>query len=231
MRRELFNAQPLCVLCEREGRVTLATVRDHIINLADGGQDVRSNTQPLCAECHAIKTAEESKRGTLSPQYAERSFPSDLRPSRVPLTIVCGPPGSGKSTYVYARATANDVVIDFDRIMQRFIGGATEHHTDKAYLDRVLDSRNQQLRALATDMVHEHAWFIVTAIDPQERERWALVLGGEVVVMDTPLDECIRRINADVTREGYRSRMIEVARRWWAMNSVGADAGDQLVLA
>jgi 5-methylcytosine-specific restriction protein A len=58
-RKELFRKQPLCVECLKVGRVTLATIRDHIVALTDGGLDVPENTQPLCHDCHVIKTNRE----------------------------------------------------------------------------------------------------------------------------------------------------------------------------
>lgn len=62
-RERLFNEQPLCVECERQGRVRAATQRDHIVPLAEGGQDVPGNIQGLCSECHSAKSQEEAKRG------------------------------------------------------------------------------------------------------------------------------------------------------------------------
>lgn len=49
----------LCVACEAKGRVTLATEVDHIVPLHKGGPDTDENTQPLCGECHAAKTAHD----------------------------------------------------------------------------------------------------------------------------------------------------------------------------
>lgn len=63
MRDQLFAGNPLCVECERQGRVTLATQRDHIKPLAEGGLDDDSNVQPLCEPCHDAKSKAESKRG------------------------------------------------------------------------------------------------------------------------------------------------------------------------
>jgi 5-methylcytosine-specific restriction enzyme A len=63
MRKRLFDQQPLCVRCQAEGRVTIATIRDHIVNLVVGGQDTEANTQALCVACHDTKTLEERKRG------------------------------------------------------------------------------------------------------------------------------------------------------------------------
>jgi 5-methylcytosine-specific restriction protein A len=36
---------------------------DHIINIAQGGNDDDANLQALCVPCHKLKTAEESARG------------------------------------------------------------------------------------------------------------------------------------------------------------------------
>ena len=63
MRAALFSRDPLCAECRKVGRVTPATLRDHIIPLAEGGVDDESNEQGLCAECHDIKSQTEALRG------------------------------------------------------------------------------------------------------------------------------------------------------------------------
>lgn len=63
LRAELFARNPLCVECQRHGRVTLATQRDHIKSLEEGGEDNEDNTQGLCFDCHAAKSKAESVRG------------------------------------------------------------------------------------------------------------------------------------------------------------------------
>lgn len=63
MRAALFARQPLCEECERHGRVTVATQRDHRIPLAEGGADDRSNEQALCEACHEAKSEAERLRG------------------------------------------------------------------------------------------------------------------------------------------------------------------------
>jgi 5-methylcytosine-specific restriction protein A len=59
LRRRRLNAQPLCQDCEVKGLTTLATTPDHIIPLAKGGTDTDDNIRCLCADCHAIRTAEQ----------------------------------------------------------------------------------------------------------------------------------------------------------------------------
>lgn len=65
MRASLFQRNPLCVECQRLGRVTLATQRDHIVPLAEGGTDDEGNEQGLCYACHEVKSAAESLRGRM----------------------------------------------------------------------------------------------------------------------------------------------------------------------
>lgn len=63
MRARLFKREPLCRACRKQGRVTLATIRDHVVPLAEGGVDDETNEQPLCQVCSDEKTSEEAKRG------------------------------------------------------------------------------------------------------------------------------------------------------------------------
>jgi 5-methylcytosine-specific restriction endonuclease McrA len=55
----VLSANPLCVMCQAKGRVTIATEVDHIIALTNGGvEDPNddSNRQGLCEPCHVEKT-------------------------------------------------------------------------------------------------------------------------------------------------------------------------------
>jgi 5-methylcytosine-specific restriction protein A len=63
MRERLFSRQPLCVKCLEQGRIAIATIRDHTIPLAEGGRDDETNESALCLDCSNAKTAEESMRG------------------------------------------------------------------------------------------------------------------------------------------------------------------------
>ena len=62
-RKRLFMAEPLCRPCKATGRVTLATIRDHITPVTEGGTEDVDNIQPICADCHRVKTEAESLRG------------------------------------------------------------------------------------------------------------------------------------------------------------------------
>lgn len=61
LRAEILSAGPLCVYCERAGRVTPATEVDHRVPLSQGGTDDRDNLDPVCADCHREKSARERR--------------------------------------------------------------------------------------------------------------------------------------------------------------------------
>jgi len=69
-REQWLHHNPLCVECMRAGRAAAAEEVDHVIPLADGGDDDESNLQSLCKPCHMAKTAREAAaraRGEISP--------------------------------------------------------------------------------------------------------------------------------------------------------------------
>ena len=57
MRKRFLYGEPLCRHCNERGIVRIATQVDHIIALVNGGSDDDGNKQPLCDECHKVKTA------------------------------------------------------------------------------------------------------------------------------------------------------------------------------
>jgi len=59
LRKRLLTANPLCVECQRQGRVTAATSLDHIIPRSKGGNEDPANLQGLCADCHRDKTVRD----------------------------------------------------------------------------------------------------------------------------------------------------------------------------
>lgn len=53
----LLRREPLCRHCAARGVTRAAAVLDHIVPLAKGGAESDDNLQPLCVECHNVKTA------------------------------------------------------------------------------------------------------------------------------------------------------------------------------
>lgn len=191
-RKRRLMAEPLCRHCAAKGRVTAATVPDHIIPLAFGGTDDDSNIQCLCDECHEIKTAIESAH-----VEGAANHPEWLKPSAIPLTIICGPPCAGKTTHSQQHASAADTIIDLDSIFAdleptyRPWSGATP----KLLLDQGIRARNAILGSLSRKTSGQ-AWFIVSAPTEAERGWWAEKLGGTTLLLDPGKAECKRRAMA-----------------------------------
>lgn len=189
LRRRRLAAEPLCRMCKAEGITRIADEIDHIRALSIGGEDVDDNCQALCADHHRVKSAAEGARS-----FAVATHPDWLDPSAIPVTIVCGPPCSGKTTFINDRAEPGDIRIDLDTIQQQLQPEYKHWHgrRDEVLLNRAMRQRNAILGSLSR-MQHGRAWFIVHAPTQDERDWWQSKLGGDVVLLHPGVEECKRR--------------------------------------
>lgn len=183
---------------------------DHIIPLEQAGSNEDSNLQPLCNECHKVKTIGE--RGSKRLYIKDLVMPMDIYPSGIPLTIVCGPAAGGKSTYIREHMADGDYLIDMDAIRKTLRIADSEWDADS--LQRSLLYRNDMLRALR-NIDAPRAWFIVSAASCIEREWWMRKLKPErLVIVSASIDVCINRINT--SRAGHRADRSRLAtNKWW----------------
>jgi predicted kinase len=142
-------------------------------------------------------------------------MPFFLPRPRIPVTVVCGRPGSGKSTYVKSLATATDLVLDLDEIIASITGAPIYYSNDKTFYEMALKERNKRLTALAMPTHYTRCWLIVSGKTIYERIFWHLKMNSNLVVMNTPLDECLKRIEADTRRPNWvKCLQMEAARKW-----------------
>ncbi len=208
---------PLCRPCEERGHVTAAAEVDHIVPHRGDWELFwdRTNWQPICPDCHIAKSkAEQSSTGGLASE--DIIHPSGLEPSVVPLTIVCGPPASGKSTYVRERAGPCDLVIDLD-VIKSEISGLPLHAWDSQHLRPALMRRNDLLAGLSDlPPAWPRAWFIVGEPRARWREWWHRHLRPAcIVVLETSDSVCLARIAEAGDRAGIRAQQSEAVMRWW----------------
>jgi 5-methylcytosine-specific restriction protein A len=245
IRRAKLSKDPLCELCQARGRTVLARVVNHRIPhkgnwalFVDPG-----NHQSTCKPCHDGEIQSREKTGRdydkavgldgfpIDPKHYWNTgvapavaidripvgtiFPIGLSPSRIPLTIVCGPPAGGKSTYVATHRDPEDVVIDLDEIIRETTGRGRDADTRTRRC--ALKERNNRLFALSSyDGPAKAAWFITTAALPGTRRRWAAMLKPtRVIVIATPEEVCVERARNDPERRAVLATQCRIIHQWW----------------
>lgn len=178
---------PQCQWTHEDGTQCRAVDRlaaDHIIPRDQGGQDALSNLQSLCFYHHAIKTGQETG-GFLG---------------RPLVTVVCGPPGSGKTTYVLTRAKPLDLIIDLDRILGAL--ATTERHLKPDYLLRCAWEARDAIHAyLLKCRDVPRAWIIEGAPTSERRSSLRDRFNAEVIVLLPSREQCLERISRDANRD------------------------------
>jgi 5-methylcytosine-specific restriction protein A len=173
-----------------------------------------ANWQPLCTSCHSSRKQSIERSGSASAAEARR-MPTDLRPSAIPVVVVCGPPGAGKTTFVRRSAGPQDLIIDLDDIKQR-LSRLPRYAAGPSWTAPALEERNRMLRSLATNQVHERAWFIVGAPTKAERDQWQQLLGAErVELVLATFATCAVNLRSDPQRAAASDRFIALAAAWW----------------
>jgi predicted kinase len=128
--------------------------------------------------------------------------------------MVCGAPGSGKTTYVRSNAKPGDTIIDMDDIRESL--GCKRYSNDWRHLRHTMRERDRMILSLSSRTEGE-AWLIVGAPTDRERQLWMQALGSVTLhSMDTSAAECMRRIANDPTREGQRERLMVAVDRYFS---------------
>lgn len=222
-----------CKSCGTSGRLEV----DHI-------QPVRTNPelsyevanlQVLCPSCHTRKTRLECGHPALPPDrqdwadavaelerpaQARRfgfSIPHGVRRSAIPVHLVCGPPGAGKSTLIRERAQPGDLVVDFDVFLKE--AGGQKWDTDPAKVKAAFAARDEALRSLERRR-GGRAWVIATAPSRAERLAWQAALGRVVItLLDVGPETCKARIRADPKRSHAADKMCAAVDDWWRVHA------------
>lgn len=185
-----------CERCQWRPRDTSKLHAHHVVpfTVDENLRLERTNVEVLCYRCHGRH---------------ERRM-SENTPPRV--TLVCGPPGSGKTTYVREHAGESDLVVDMDRI-GRALSFTDGHGAPSDVLGVTLDVRDFLIRRLIQPARARRAWVILTAGSSEKREQVASRLEAETVVIATDAEECKRRL-----RRNGRENLPELERAvddWW----------------
>lgn len=134
------------------------------------------------------------------------------------VTVVAGPPGSGKTTYVADRSEPGDLVVDLDAV-RLALGAAHAHDDDPALYRFACEARDAVLGKLAANPAGlRRAWIIRCAPGRLERMDLRNRFAATVVVLETPPAECLRRYRLDDTRPqspAVVAEWSELVDEWW----------------
>lgn len=120
------------------------------------------------------------------------------------MRLVVGPPGSGKSSYVRERVKFGEMVVDVDELF-RALTLRPMWEKPPQLIGAVLAVRDYLIESF------EPAWVISSNAERGYREGMREKYGAEVVVLETPAEVCLARIEAD-GREGEWGPRVA---RWW----------------
>lgn len=177
-----------------------------------------TNLKAVCKKCHEQEHAQDYKAFKGQPAKLNGiSFDENGDAIESPnVFLVCGSPGSGKTTYVLRNKLPHDLVIDLDYICAALMGESGGVRLDfRAVLPTALEVRKLLYQCIQQRRGKWERAFVVTATaDALEMRRLAQELNAELVLMDTTLKECLERIRNDPQRNRSRRKFERLAIEW-----------------
>lgn len=221
--------------CEASGCRRPSAHVDHV----DGDRSNRApgNLQALCQRHHSAKTARHDggfgnrrtdRKAPIVPTRARRRClhpgcgTSVARHGYCPVhsttrtTLVCGPPLSGKTTYVHTHAHPGDLIVDWDALGVA-VSGHPAHRLPPALLGYVAAARDALIDRLTQRRGGTEpgaAWIIHTGADTTERDRLAARLSATVVLLEVDQAECLRRLHTHPDGRPVAETTAAIT-RWW----------------
>ena len=134
--------------------------------------------------------------------------------------LVCGPPASGKTTYVRNNMVPGDMVVDLDAIMQAISFQEQRTNATKDLLPVALELRKYLYRIIDEHRVHAFRCWIIECLPKQEdrddlQERFC----AEVVEMQASYRECIDRAMRDPQRKDKREQLYAIEKYFKRKNN------------
>lgn len=201
LRMMQLRRYPICAQCGGA-----ANTVDHKIPIEQGGDvwDFK-NLQTLCFECHQLKRAKEAHMTAKGQTYNDISQ----------ITLICGPPGAGKTSYVKERARHGDLILDLDRIFVA-LSGLPKYDKPTNLFHYAMTAYDSIVMALSRESEsYQHSWVITSAARKKKRQQLQSLLNAKMVMLDVDPAECLRRISKDPNRSARLEFWKDIVKNWW----------------
>lgn len=131
--------------------------------------------------------------------------------------LICGAPGSGKSTYIERRRLYGDVVVDLDGFYRALTGLPFYEKPGSLYryVHLVRDYALLQAVGLHKAGAVQNVWVPTGLPKLRARRREAIRLNAEVIVIETSVESCMKNIIGDARRGKNADAWRPIVRRWW----------------
>jgi hypothetical protein len=122
------------------------------------------------------------------------------------LTVVTGPPCSGKTTYVRQHALPGDVVVDFDALAQA-LGSLVEHGHGDAHWKVAIEARDAAIKAAVTLAAKGARAWIIDSRPTQAKRAWYTRHGARMVDLGADAAELHRRADTAGRPQSWHTRI------------------------
>ena len=131
------------------------------------------------------------------------------------VTIICGPPASGKTTYVKNNMQIGDLVVDLDAI-RCAIGFTEKDQQTESLLSAARQVRDFLYSLIENNQIDvEQCWIIACLPCSEDRELLQKRFNAKLICMNVSEEECIYRAMHDPERIN-KGRQIEIIQEWFA---------------
>lgn len=154
------------------------------------------------ADIRRIRAQEQRVRGHKTLLEVEDEDEPATQQSNKEVFIICGAPGSGKTTYASQHHQPGDLIVDMDTIVAALTGDETAHPDYENILDVAIAVRNTLYNIIENGTGDwKRAFVITSSMNDGAVIALAKQLHATVHYMETTKEECKRRIANDKTRQ------------------------------
>lgn len=135
--------------------------------------------------------------------------------------IISGPPGSGKTDYVFKHKEDNDLVVDLDYICAALNASQELYQNHEYVLGLALQLQEVIYKAIEkNEGKWKNAYVITATPDKAEVEEIVNRLNGQLIIIDATLEECIDNILKDERRVDSAEKFIYLAKQWFEKREI-----------